>query len=44
MKKLTDFKFAATVKRAHSILKSIEAKLDRTEKALAQHVACKKAA
>lgn len=44
MKKLSDFEFAATLKRAQSILKSIEQKLDRTEAALARHVSSKQAA
>ncbi|MEQ4283193.1 MULTISPECIES: hypothetical protein [Pseudomonas syringae group] len=44
MKKLSDFEFAALAARATSILEDIEARLDKTEKALASHVGAKQAA
>ncbi|WP_256575244.1 hypothetical protein [Pseudomonas sp. PA27(2017)] len=44
MKKLNDFEFFATAKRAEALIGLINAKLSQTEKALALHVADKKAA
>lgn len=44
MKKLNDFEFRATAKRAADILQVINAKLDYTEQALAKHAGEKKAA
>lgn len=44
MKKLTDFEFRATAKRAEALLQLINAKLDQTQRALSQHVAEKQSA
>lgn len=44
MKKLNDFEFRATAKRAEALLQVINAKLDYTERAMAKHVSEKQAA
>lgn len=44
MKKLNDFEFFATAKRAQALIELINAKLTQTEQALAMHVADKQAA